>query len=391
MSDAITKVPEFLIQLKYQNNLPSAPSGPFFKKVNVFHGYEKFGEYYTSTLEKNYVWQPHVGLDVGVNLDLVDQDAMLAGTHDKNAPAIDPAELKYLTGTVDKGRGKQKQIDQSSKPWWLRNTTYMENNLFNAVNTKTDADALNKFNEDKRKQMGDVLNPFTTEYIDNSFELVDNTIKVLEMKATGKKSKVVWSVPILPLELESILGSMNERNFSLVRFDEDPTEVLDKVEGEDKQSDSYRAKRRRVNRAIATNFRQAVKSEHQIKAGGLELSLVAPPSAEAADGVTEEADEAVRYGWVKDYRMEVQDTKSEDCFLLLVNQKQLDAAASQGESVPEEAAVGSYFPIKARVDLKKLSREESVPCDSKVGRRTTNNGSSSSGRGNNGSSGSSDE
>lgn len=374
MSSSSNAPTEFLINLKYQNTLPTAPSGPFFKNVNVYHGYEKFGEYYTSTLEKNYVWQPHVGLDVGVNLDLVDQDAMLAGTHDKNAQPIDPAELKYLMGNVDKGRGKQKQIDQSTKPWWLRNTTYMENNLFNAVNTKTDSDALMKFNEAKRREMGDDLDPFATKYIDSSFDLVEQTIQNLEKKATGKKSKVVWSVPILPLELESILGSMNERVFSLIRFDEDPTDVIDN-NGEggelEKTSEKYRAKRRRINRSIATNVRQAVKNEHQIKAGGIELSLVAPPSAEEADSAGASSDgDSVRYSWVKDYRMEVQDSKSDDCYLLLVNQKQLDEAAAQGTSVDD--AKGVYFPIRARVDMKKLSKEESMPSDCKVSRRLDN-------------------
>ena len=34
-------------------------------------------EYKISTLEKSFIWQPNFGLDMGINLDLVDQESIL--------------------------------------------------------------------------------------------------------------------------------------------------------------------------------------------------------------------------------------------------------------------------------------------------------------------------
>jgi len=123
---------EFIIKLKFANNLPNAPSGPFLKSIPYVNNgsysslYDnKFPEYRTSTLEKGYTWQPHFGPDLGIQLDLVDQDSILETDHQ----TVDQSDLKYLTGSVDSGRAKLAQLDQS-KPLWLRNTTYMENNLF---------------------------------------------------------------------------------------------------------------------------------------------------------------------------------------------------------------------------------------------------------------------
>ena len=67
----------FLFSLKFQNTLPNAPSGPFFKKVPLYSVMNPLKEYKVSTLEKSFIWQPNFGLDMGVNLDLVDQESIL--------------------------------------------------------------------------------------------------------------------------------------------------------------------------------------------------------------------------------------------------------------------------------------------------------------------------
>lgn len=349
---------DFLINFKYQNNLPSAPSGPFFKQLTTFHSFEKFGEYSTSTLEKGYVWQPNFGPDMGLNLDLVDQDTILGQDKNFQQLPLDPSELKYLQGTVDKGRGKLKQIDQSSKPWWLRNTTYMENNLFNSVMNKNhDTESTSKHNEAKRKQIGNkAQDPFAEDFIEDSFKLLDNTIKNLKHKT--KKIGIMWEVPIVPLELPSTMAAVADKSYSLVRFDEDPLNSI---------TDVPEQKRRRVNGSIATNFRQSKRHDDQFtKAGAaIEVSLVAPTVATLDASV--DGDSSGRYEWVKDYRMEVADSKTDDCFLLLVDQSALAKEMTADGAVSAEVA--RYFPIRSRVDMRKMNAEESMPHECAVFRR----------------------
>lgn len=362
---------DFQISLKYQNNLPSAPSGPFFKHVGLFHSFEKFGEYRLSSLEKNHVWQPHFGPDIGLNLDLVDQEAMLIQDQGGIPPVPDQADLKYLHGIVDKGRGKQKQIDQSSKPWWLRNTTYMENNLFNTViNKNHDVESTIKLNEQKRKQMGDVHDPFSEEFIESSFRLLDKTIADLRRKAKGGVS---WEIPLLPLDLPENLQQPdggNDKSYSLVRFDEDPLVSLSvdiaKKEGGGSEEVDPATKRRRITQAIATNFRQSQNEDLQFgKASStIEVSLVAPTAADSAGAVAVPR----LFEWVRDYRMEVADTRVEDGFLVVIGPVQAadgSGAASANASVPAAGSAG-YFAIRSRVDMKKMSAEDSRPHDCTV-------------------------
>ena len=117
---------QFLIDLQFQNNLPNAPSGPFLRKLGLYHKFDRFAEYKTSTLEKKHVWQFHLGPDCGLNLDFVDQDSILVESDMKE---LDVDEQAYLKGNQKKSSSK-KDLDESDKPWWLRSTTYMENDLF---------------------------------------------------------------------------------------------------------------------------------------------------------------------------------------------------------------------------------------------------------------------
>ncbi len=298
---------------------------------------------------------------MGLNLDLVDQDAIL-GPDRTVQPLVDPAEMKFLVGTVDKGRGKLKQIDQSSKPWWLRNTTYMENNLFNAViNKNNDVESTNKYNEAKRKQIGDSQDPFNEHFIDNSFKLLDQTIRGLADKA-GKKRRIVWEVPVLPLDLPTQFVPVSDKSYSLVRFDEDPLANITGEENTAEGAQGSSTKRRRVNSSIVTNIRQSSKNDQFAKTAAIEVSLVAPVQERAS-----EAQASAHYDWVKDYRMEVQDSRVEDCFMLLVNERQLGANGENG-AVSHDAAA-RYFQIRSRVDMKKMNVEDSQPHEARVSRR----------------------
>lgn len=64
---------DFICLPQFHNNLPNAPCGPYLKNIELLNPYSDFSLYKTSSLEKNHIWQPHFGPDLGLRLDLVDQ------------------------------------------------------------------------------------------------------------------------------------------------------------------------------------------------------------------------------------------------------------------------------------------------------------------------------
>jgi len=341
---------EFLISLKFQNNLPNAPSGPFLKNINILQSLEEFPEFRTSTLEKGYVWQPHFGLDLGVKLDLVDQDAIL---YNEKVPVLDQSDLKYLSGAGDKNRGKTKQIDQSSKPWWLRNTTYMENNLYNVGRVKAIAAESSKEVSAKRKADVDYnVDMFSTRFINDSFDLTAKTVAGLVAK--NAKSKVVREMPVVPMDYSDLdVIQFFAKKHSLVRFDEDPTVASTGTGADEGYSSSSSTaatpanKKRKVDAGLITNLRQTVKSEELKNAVNLEVSLVSPLVSTTSEVAANES----MYSWVKDYRMDVAHSQLCDSFLFVYKN------SSEGGN----AGSVQYFPIQARVDMKKMNPEESLP------------------------------
>lgn len=287
-----SKNSSFLYSLKFQNNLPSAPSGPFFKKVDLFHVKEGYTEYRTSTLEKSYIWQPHFGNDMGLNLDLVDQDSILVQDSGKNQP-LDPVEIRFLNGTGEKSRGKTLQLDQEDKPWWLRNTTYMENNLFKSISKVQKEDSIVKaVNEKKLKRIGgENFDPLSSQFIDESFDIVEKTVEKIQSKQ--KKSKVLWSLPIIPHIV--IIDDENQEghpNYSIVRFDEDPVSLS--------QANNNDNKKRKINECIVTNIRSSKDNSKIDKVSFFESSLIAPfDNNDNNVDEDEQVDHKKFFDWVK--------------------------------------------------------------------------------------------
>lgn len=394
---------DFLIALKYQNDIPSAPCGPYLKNVGMYHDFETCVEYRTSTLEKGYVWQPHFGPDLGISLDLVDQDLLLS--QDKEVQKLDQSDIRYLSSIAEKGRGKARQLDQSSKPWWLRNTTYMENNIFNQI-PKARVDGLDA--AQRRSKIRNKKDPFSKEGIVESFELVRDTVEDIRRK--GKVKRVMEVLPLAPwidgspIDPISFLG----KKHSLVRFDEDPqllsnktASLPTKAKEEPDENDGKKVKRMRIDRGIITNLRQPDKAVEFKKALLPEVSLVAPladdePSndKEAEDSQVESAKtnkesagkedtpdqddslEGTLYDWVIDYRMEVLGSDVKDSFVFLMNNElngefssaddtssssdRGNGSSSTGDASEDQHTV-HFFPLRARIDLRKIPYEDAKP------------------------------
>lgn len=337
---------DFLINIKYNNTLPKQQHGPFFKTDTnpLERTVAGSSKYRMSTLEKNYIWQPHFGPDIGLNLDLIDQDAIL---HDKSQSVpLDPADKRYLSGAVEKSRGAT--LGAEAKPWWLRNTTYMENNLF-----KNKTMVAVKNGEAGAQEETQYSEPNTLENIENSFGKVVQTVETIRKQAT--KREMLWSIPVLPTDFSEF--NMSQNCHSLVRFDEDPQNVVEQQLRRD--GDPVSSTKRKIEHSIISNIRVSKKPNPKAHKN-FDSSLVAP-----AVGDREGEDESeLDYRWVKDYRMEPQDMGLDDSFMILIGS---DCVSSSSNYSAVRAA--NFFPVSTRIDLKKINFEDATPLQCSVTRR----------------------
>ena len=368
---------DFICLPQFHNSLPNAPSGPYLKNIELSHRYQDFSQYKTSSLEKNYVWQPHFGPDLGLRLDLVDQEAILNPVSIRNEDIIDASEMRLLKGDApERGRGKLRSLEGGEKPWWLRNTTYLENNLYSSVVQTSNTDF-------KRKRVGAAFVSGIETFV-SSFDKVEVNVRRLAKEAKEKfNTNVEWSIPVLP--------SVDLSNyFALARFDEDPDTRASrpKVESED---DSQPLENEAVH-ALLANIRQSNPDEENTKTSmtAFFTSLVLPSDEKIvppdsvpiaiADGVegdanasaedTETAQAAtdsttavtdtaynpnsVPYKWVKNYSMDV-NTKQDDSFILTIEMPVNGAAsASASSSAGNEGSV-SYHLVRSKLTLKKVT------------------------------------
>lgn len=358
---------EFVSIPIFQNSLPCAPSGPFYKSV-PFNSFDKFSTYHVSTLEKSYAWQPHFP-EAGVKLDLVDQESFLIPS---KVPQLEPLDLKYIHNISDvNNRSKQRRAalvtEVNEKPWWLRNTVYLENNLYNQPITKSKA--LESDPSIKR-----IEDPSSEGFIQESFEKIkkiDVNIQnqqnlnqnVLLKKAKevklGKKSsdvKLEWCVPILPN------SSLFQDPLVPVRFGED----IDKLVSIRNQTNDLDMD---VLYSIITNLRQRTStiSNTAVNDKSFNASLISPTSCSTSVNQTEYNEtgtKGIGYSWVADFQMDIFPDASGDEFLM-----KLDSSFSSSNNQASRVAA-EYWPVKSRIDLRKLPVSEWVPHEAEVSRRS---------------------
>ena len=88
----------------------------------LLHPLEHYGTYYQSSLEKNYVWKPHFP-EAGIQLDLWDKDSFLVPEDEERRGTLDYEDFKYIQ---EESGGRKTTSKDIERPWWLRNTTYLE-------------------------------------------------------------------------------------------------------------------------------------------------------------------------------------------------------------------------------------------------------------------------
>lgn len=309
------------------NHVPPPPCGPYFRSLEILTSLDSgMPEFRTSSLEKSYVWQPHFGPELGVKLELVSQEALMIP---EKPLALDPMDLKYLNAAYEKKvdlRGKN--YDPDNKPWWLRNTTYIENNPFNVSSRARDDDLVLKGVEQKSKIIDHTKSNFSSDDIAQSFTDVQTTVD--RLVAQNKQATLLWSAPFLP-EVSNLSDQgrqVSGRKRSLVRFDEDPRHTTKAVRHETDDGVD-RVQRFDTDHSIITNGRPCLRPDGSVNDKLVDVSLVAP----------ETASKESLHSLVKDYRLEFQDRDGKDCFVLVVQE-------SDGHAY--------FFPVQDRMDVRKL-------------------------------------
>jgi hypothetical protein len=328
-------LPKPVMKYQMRNPVPTNPHGPYFKEIDVLSMLKhktNIPPYRTSSLEKHHVWQLHLGPNLGVKLDLVDQESFLNSTE---PPPVDPLDRAvYSTEPfTDQQKSKlKKSLDNGVQPWFFRQTTYIENNPFREMNrTKVGDSVINKIA--KKKLTHDHKDIFSVSFIDQSFSMVDETVNKLVEENSGKR-KLLWSQPLLP-EISS--GSQTSR--AIVRFDDDPTVALGYSAENTPAGDGDEplTKRFRVEDGIILNVRKAGNNGTDGVSSQMNVTLVAPSVADSDDS---------KQHWVKDFNMEIQDAKVDDGYVL---------------SLAENGEYAIYVKVTSRIDMKRIPFEFAEP------------------------------
>lgn len=114
-------------RIKYQNKLPDIPFDPKF--INYPFDPNRFVEYKSTTLEKNYKWDILNEQDLGVRIDLINQDY---NRFDPDA-ILHPIDEKLLEDESLSTAADQKRTEIHMKPVsWMRRNDYIstENTKF---------------------------------------------------------------------------------------------------------------------------------------------------------------------------------------------------------------------------------------------------------------------
>lgn len=299
---------QYLHSIKYTNNLPIPPNGPYFLKHNansgIYHKINEFSQYIPSTLEKSYIWQAHLENN-GLDIDLVDiQDTLL---YEKCE--LTSLDMKYL----QYHKTNKALTSETSNPWWLRNTTYIEHNLFTSEkNKRVHESSINNIN----KMISE--NIFSLKATIDSFEQTKQTIEKLIVEKAKKNIQLEASYDILS-------NSMYENQIlTSIRY---PT-------GDDSLEN--------MNSSIITNIR-SLQSNKLENSTTVESSLVIPSN---------QHDNQDRYDWIKDYYMISQVTDKEHGLYFFAIPKENDKTNSFVDCISYQ-----HFLL-----MQKIPDEDSQPC-----------------------------
>ena len=338
---------EFICTPQFQNSLPRVPTGPFFRTVELPHSFEDFAVYTPGTsLERSYVWQPHVGLDAGLHMDFVDKDRMFH--RPQGYVVANPADKVFLAE-----RKINDRICDEKLPW-LRETIYSNNDIFGNTNKFKGNEDMERGHEAlTKKQIGEHTNPFSNSFISMSFDAATTkTPESLERmkKKDGNEGRgnVEWVMPVLPSD--DMWGQM----LSMVQFEAGTLDLLDDDAVNGDVDTRHERKRRKMHNTIVTNIRvpdDDTKKKDEISQS-YEVSLTGSDNASTNKEVPGQRVE--EFSWKRDLKMSIRKTSMSDHFILVAD---------------VNTGICEYCPIRSKIDMHKPTKGSGIPHDVSVRRR----------------------
>jgi hypothetical protein len=278
-----------------------------------------------------------------LKLDLVDQDAILIPENSDDL--LDPSELRYLTSASDTRKSKSRLAEVTEKPWWLRNTTYLENDLYK---TRQRPDAEQQAKRIRREEPTE-----GEELVGDSFEKLGPTLEKLRARVLKeKKATIEWEIPLLPAEDDL------EGQFAIIHYDEHPDLAAAAAAGADAEEAVVGD---RASESVILNIRAQLNDQHK-DAGGLNFgaSLVgrnkaSKDGADGDDAATAAVEGGELYSWIRDYKMNVAGIDGQDVFIFTIKPgSQGSASASASASASSNGSV-RYVPVRSKMEMRKLA------------------------------------
>ena len=419
---------EYMCTLHLQNTLPTINSGnPYFKQIGLNINHSEFAVYKETNFEKSYIWQPHFGLALGLNVDLVDSELLASKTIDKKDIQLDEADKKLIGIASKSARGGKVE----DLPWWLRNPIYLENNLYEKTNkfktsvqsiTRDIRDTKNIHELNRQIEADDSIhnnnnnsvsaantshrNIFQTEIANKSFELVVKQESALRLTSNNSK-EIEYCVPLIPH------GEYTSRLLSYIKFDENPITNISEESSVYSANTNSNQWKKRVHSNILMNARVLVGANNASgessnsrvmgKNNSFGMSLIVPPAIageEGEEGVDSEGgvtstdeddlfgsededdevgkqdkmksnkksrnDDTLPYKWCQDYKSEVQNKQLQQSFVIYIPEHSSTTTTTTTNNNNNNSAAAVYFPLKSQITLKKLPYTETNPIPQEV-------------------------
>lgn len=326
----------FQINLQFQNNIPLNYGHGTYAKIDftTFNPQESIGQgRRTSSLEKKHLWEACAEPFCGMKINLVDQDKLLR----HSTEPLEAADMKIVysqkQSTKSLGNNGARGVKEEQKPYWLRNTTYLENNPFNKYSNANEEDTFQVHRESRNRQF--VADVFDKDKVAQSFSKCEEIIHAEQ--GPRKRRKVVNVYPIVP---DTLLAS-SAVSTVLVRFDEDVRSALSSnvsADGTEQHS-------------LIMGVREPTVKDGASRTNVVHSTVVVPEGNNRDKATEESSPSSVTHTWFRDFRMDMQDANLEDSYVLVLD--------------PVEKTA-KYLPVKSRTDLKRLDFQQAVPRDVSV-------------------------
>lgn len=227
--DILNSIPsDYQCKLKFQNTLPDIPFDPKF--IMVPSEFNKYAQYKTTSLERNYKYQPlHTDAQLGIPIDLIDASVY---TTPKNKIAV-PEEDQDLLIPLGQQEQEQKKATTLKRyrpnAAWLRKTEYLSllnENTFGRPqkrNSTTPSKSLQSQSSNINNENGS-NGVLPIQQFENDVELVENTFDLIKERTFVHPN----NPDLKPVSIMSVLPDFDHwaNNYTEVNFDHDPMDPI---------------------------------------------------------------------------------------------------------------------------------------------------------------------